>query len=160
MHTDNYKCPAGYDLQFSAIDALRRFVCNGERVWNLFPTSSLTRWDDGGNNEQLFELHAQEQRGGQFCYRLVIEHLPGGRMQVKEETLTAGDSPVFEFFGDEAIWYQCFYGQSMESARLPPSDKHASVLGGFFLHNEDLVKDNLPWRFLYALLCGITSQNR
>lgn len=89
IYVDNYKClvnvalsvreislflganGSGKSAVFEVLRKLQGFVCGGERIFNLFPAASLTRWQT--SLVQTFELEI-EGNGGIYKYELAIEH--------------------------------------------------------------------------------------
>ena len=129
VHIDNYKCMSNFDLSFGditlllgkngcgksavfeALDNLHRFVCREGKLSELFPASSLTRWNDSG--KQSFELEAGDAAGDSECeeifrYRLVVEHsMPARNVSfVKEETLTVNGKPLLSVVGGGVQLYK------------------------------------------------------
>lgn len=95
---------AGKTTIFDVVRLLRDFL-RGEPVWmdgkmvgptttELFPSSTRTRWQDV--DVQSFEI-ALGGKGGEFVYRLEIEHdRVGQRCRVRTEKLTYDSRPLFE----------------------------------------------------------------
>ena len=124
MRMANYKCFADFELSFGAMTlllgkngcgktavfdamyALRQFVCRGEDIAEAFPHTSLVRWNN--DNEQLLELRAAyEGEGGEFCYRLVVDHqLRTKKSRMKRELLTLDGKKLFEFDNGDVQLYR------------------------------------------------------
>ena len=89
---------------FDVLDTLRGFVCDGPESRLAFPGDTLTAWE--ARSEQTFELGVRGN-GGQYDYRLVIEHDRGqGRNRIKSERLTFDGKPLYEFDGNDAHLYR------------------------------------------------------
>lgn len=116
LYVDNYKCFSNSDLVpgqiqlllgrnasgkstvFEVLLLIQRFLAGGTTT-DLFPGSSLTRWED--RKVQTFELEIQPAvgpaSGGTFTYRLEVEHEAETRQnRVKAEVLTLDGKPLFQ----------------------------------------------------------------
>jgi len=122
IHIDNFKCFVNFDCQpqpmqlmlgdngsgktavFDVLDTLRNFVCVGAESAKAFPSDTLTDWDT--RSDQTFELGV-EGNGGQYHYRLVVDHdRKGKRNRIKSERLDYDGRPLYEFDGNDAHLYR------------------------------------------------------
>ncbi|MCX6378293.1 MAG: AAA family ATPase, partial [Armatimonadetes bacterium] len=125
LFVDNYKCFVNFDTYFGSqtlivgengvgkttlfevLDALRRFMTGIEYVSDIFPESSLTRWQQA--YVQTFEVDVQEQ-ADTFRYHLEAEHEKGtGKCRVISEWLTENDNLLFRFENSKAYLYRDNY---------------------------------------------------
>ena len=85
---------------FDIFETLRDFVVSGTETVTAFPTYSLTAWDS--RREQTFELGIKGN-GGQYTYRLVIEHEPDrNRNRILNERLKFDTLVLYEYENGEA----------------------------------------------------------
>ena len=122
LYIDNYKCLTNFDIRFDeltlllgpngcgksaifeVVGKLRDFIRGDARVSELFPPTDLTHWST--KPEQHFELEI-DISGGQYLYRLVIEHAPERRLaRVMREELLSDDKPLFAFENGEVQLYR------------------------------------------------------
>ena len=113
LYVDNYRCLVNFDLPLqelslllgpsgagktSVLDvvfALRRLLGEGARIADVFPTGTLTRWQQ--RNLQVFEVHIVLDTDS-FGYRLEVEHERSARRaRIRFERLTGDGGPLFEF---------------------------------------------------------------
>lgn len=118
IYIDNYKCFTNFEYQpgpwqlllgangtgktavFDVLDRLRKSILVGKKTAENFPPRTVTAWDR--RTEQTFELGLKGQ-GGEYDYRLVIEHDPAARRnRIKTEELRFDRRTVFQFDGKEA----------------------------------------------------------
>jgi predicted ATPase len=111
ISVDNYKCLVDFELRlgrehlflgpngtgkstvFEVLAALHRLHRGEARVDELFPTSTLTRWQK--RPTQTFELEASLE-GSRYRYRLELSHdNEAGRGELHEEYLFVGDVPLY-----------------------------------------------------------------
>lgn len=122
LHIDNFKCFVNFDCQpqrlhlllgdngsgkttvFDVIETVRDFLSLGTESSKAFPTSSLTAWDT--RCDQTFELGIAGN-GGQYDYRLVLEHDRRGlQNRIKDETLQFDQQLLYQFDGSDAHLYR------------------------------------------------------
>jgi predicted ATPase len=85
---------AGKSTVFDIIHRLRQFVCGDRTASDLFPASTVTRWQQ--RSMQSFELVMKEQ-SEIYTYHLEIDHdLAQQRCRVKAERLLWKTQPLFE----------------------------------------------------------------
>ncbi|MDX2039861.1 MAG: ATP-binding protein [Acidobacteriota bacterium] len=165
VYIDNYKCFANFEIEFGQINLilgangsgktvlfevirrLRNLLTNRAEVEDLFPHSSLTRWDK--RLIQTFEMEL-EGNGGTYLYHLEIEHNqePG---RIKEEKLYFDRDILFSFEkGFVQLWqdgrgkapykagpsYETYWGASALAFRTPHADN--SLLTWFKDHVKSL----------------------
>jgi predicted ATPase len=118
LYADNFRCLVNFELKlarlslllgengsgktsaFEVLHRLRSFVDGDSKVDAVFPPSDLTRWQTTGM--QRFELDMAIGSDA-YGYRLLVEHDTDRRkMRVKEERLTVGGRPLFEFIDGNA----------------------------------------------------------
>jgi predicted ATPase len=111
ISVDNYKCLVDFHLRlgreqlflgpngsgkstvFDVLAALHRLHRGEARVDELFPASTLTRWQK--RTLQVFELEALLE-GSRYRYRLELSHdNEAGRSELHEEYLFVGDVPLY-----------------------------------------------------------------
>jgi len=86
---------AGKTSVFDLLETLREFITSGTETIVAFPAHSLTAWDL--RLEQTFELGIQGN-GGQYAYRLVIEHDPERKKnRIKSERLAQDNRALYEY---------------------------------------------------------------
>ncbi|HVC98968.1 MAG TPA: AAA family ATPase [Pirellulales bacterium] len=122
VYIDNFKCFVNFECRpqslqlllgdngtgkttlFDVLETLRDFVCTGTELMTAFPSNTLTAWDNRA--EQRFEL-GMAGNGGEYVYRLVVEHdRAGPRNRIKAERLEFDGQPLYEFDGHEAHLYR------------------------------------------------------
>lgn len=122
LYIDNYKCFSNFDCKlgslhviigkngsgktsvFDVIEKLRDFICIGTKSVDAFSTHTLTAWDTRA--EQTFELGVAGN-GGQYRYRLIVDHdRKGRRNRIKTERLDFDQKVLYEFDGQEAHLYR------------------------------------------------------
>lgn len=122
IYVDNYKCFVNFECQpqslqlmlggngsgktsiFDVLETLRDFVCVGTESTTAFSTDTLTAWDT--RPQQSFELGVAGN-GGQYHYRLVIDHdRTGRRNRIRTERVTFDQKPLYEFDGNDAHLYR------------------------------------------------------
>ena len=122
IYIDNFKCFVNFECQpqslqlmlgdngsgkttvFDIIETLRDFLCDGMESKRAFATSTLTAWDT--RSEQTFEL-GLKGNGGQYQYRLVIEHdRKGLKNRIKTEQLEFDQKILYKFDGREAHFFR------------------------------------------------------
>jgi predicted ATPase len=94
---------AGKTTLFDAIDAVTRFARGESDIDALFPSESMTRWDNRW--EQTFELDLTLASGESSQYRLVVRHLGASGAVVAEERASMGSSLLFKSDGSDAELY-------------------------------------------------------
>lgn len=111
LFIDNYRCLVNFDLQlgslgllvgpngsgktaiFSAVSAIRRFICMEGHLVDAFPPISMTRWDN--RRIQTFEMDLRHGEGS-YEYKLVVEHdIKRNTPLVASETLLLNKKPLF-----------------------------------------------------------------
>ncbi len=109
-YADNYRCLSSFDLPLERLSvllgpngagkstvldllaSLRDFILGRGTSTDLFPSETLTRWDQ--RTEQTFELGVQLEHGS-YIYRLRISHRPERALnKVMEEKLTLDGQPL------------------------------------------------------------------
>ncbi|MBN1341331.1 MAG: AAA family ATPase [Phycisphaerae bacterium] len=85
---------SGKTTVFDVIRLLCEFLRGEKTVSDLFPATTLTRWQDV--EVQSFEITVAGE-GGEFVYRIELEHEePRQRCRVRAEKLTFDGRPLFE----------------------------------------------------------------
>jgi predicted ATPase len=85
---------SGKTTVLDVVRRLREFVCEEGTTNDLFPASTLTRWQR--RDVQVFELTTSE-KPGEFTYHLEVEHnMSEQRCRVKWERLLLNGKPLFE----------------------------------------------------------------
>lgn len=163
LRVDNYKSLVNFDLFisekklllmgangsgkttiFEILENLKDFILYGSDVSQLFPASTLTRWQT--NNEQTFEFELLGN-GGTYHYCLKIEHdAEHERARMKHEALYFDNNPLYKFELTEENGYL------VSKARLYKDDFSEGPLVSFDwsksgLHNIQERADNkkLTW---------------
>lgn len=122
LYVDNFKTLVNFELKLgpmnlllgangsgksNVLEAIRLiwdFVCMGNASGELFPTSSLCRWDT--RKIQTFEIDLRGKEGT-FTYKLEIEHeTDREQCHVKSELLTHNQRLIFVSDADGAQIYQ------------------------------------------------------
>jgi len=122
IYVDNYKCLANFEYQpgtiqlilggngsgkstiFEVLALLRALVIENGTTTELFPASTLTRWQQ--QNYQTFELSVAGN-GGTYQYKLVVEHQPEAlRSRIFQEQLSFDEHPLFSSQAGEGRLYQ------------------------------------------------------
>jgi predicted ATPase len=99
----------GKSSTFEILRLLPKFI-GGNTVSQLFSVNTLTRWQ--GFNVQTFEIDIRGN-GGQYRYRLEVEHQPSSRQShVKHETLFFDGQPLYRFLEGEIQLYRDDFSQS------------------------------------------------
>ncbi|MGA7216994.1 MAG: AAA family ATPase [Candidatus Sulfotelmatobacter sp.] len=120
-YADNYRCLSSFDLQLEPLTVLlgpngsgkstlldliahlRDFILGRESSTKLFPSETLTRWDQ--RREQTFELAVRLDRGN-YLYRLRISHRPEQELnKVIEEKLSVDAQPLFVSTDQQTLVY-------------------------------------------------------
>lgn len=84
---------SGKTSLFEVLDLIRQLLVDGAKVGDLFPASTLTRWQREGTQRFHLEL---EVDGASFEYDIAVEHLPDlGKARIGEERLSSGGKPLF-----------------------------------------------------------------
>lgn len=118
IYIDNYKCFSNFEFKpqslqlllgengtgktavFDVLEILRDFICYGHEASMKFRRDSLTAWDR--RHHQTFEL-GLTGNGGQFKYRLVMEHLDGPKpCRIQSEELTFDSQLLYSFNNGQA----------------------------------------------------------
>jgi hypothetical protein len=118
IYIDNFKCFTNFEYRpgtlhlllgangtgksaiFDILDALRTFIVDGTTSSSTFPPGTLTAWDR--RSEQTFEL-ALKGQGGEYVYRLIIEHdRTARRNRIGYEDLCFDGRAVYRFQGGES----------------------------------------------------------
>jgi len=121
LYIDNYKCLVNFELRLQELSlligpngvgktsildvmyALRQHLAGVAKIIDVFPTSTLTRWQT--RDVQVFELDA-DIKANSLRYRLELEHEKARRRcTIKLERLSANDKPLFECKDGEAQLY-------------------------------------------------------
>jgi hypothetical protein len=129
LYVDNFKAFVNFELQTkslnlllgtngsgksSTFDILRLLqkLIGGCAVSELFSLNTLTRWQ--GVNVQTFEIDLHGN-GGQYRYRLEIEHQPSSRQShIKHERLLFDEQPLYQFLEGTILWYRDDYSKGAE----------------------------------------------
>jgi predicted ATP-binding protein involved in virulence len=112
FYVDNYKCLVNFEYKpkpfeliiggngsgkttvFEALDMIKRFVVEGEKISDVFSDDSVTRWQH--RKEQIFELELIEPVTSiVVVYRLVVER-DGMNAKVKSELLNLNGKDTIE----------------------------------------------------------------
>ncbi len=100
---------AGKSSVFDAVELIKNFVGGAGPVWEVFPSSALTRWQS--LDEQTFELDLRGHEGV-FHYALRIKHAPDRRQsRVASESLSFDGHPLFTSKDGEAQLYNDKHGR-------------------------------------------------
>ncbi len=118
LYIDNFRCFSEFEWKPTALslllgdngtgkssildllETLRNFVTNPFDSRVAFPTETLTAWED--RPEQTFELGILGN-GGQYVYRLVIEHAPDRlKNRIQVETLSFDEILLYRYEDKEA----------------------------------------------------------
>lgn len=113
LRVDNYKCMSNFEFEppqiavlmgangsgkstfCEVLELLRDFVTREKKTTELFPSSTLTKWET--RPIQRFEIDL-ESSDGLFKYRLTIEHAPDGKKnRVTHESLSLDDQPLYSY---------------------------------------------------------------
>jgi len=122
IYVDNYKSLVNFDLSPDRVNlvlggngagktsiaevlhSLSLLVGGYREARELFPTSTLTRWQS--RDVQVFEIEISGN-GGVYHYRLEICHPVRGRTpRVEKEVLRFGESTLYESYRDKAQLYR------------------------------------------------------
>lgn len=122
LYIDNFRCFTNFEWKpgrlslllgdngngkssiFDVVETLRDFLTKHTETETAFPMSTLTAWDKRG--EQTFELGIAGN-GGQYVYRLVIDHnVEIQRNRIKLERLMYDDIVLYQFEENEAHLYR------------------------------------------------------
>jgi predicted ATPase len=122
IYIDNYKCFVNFEIQlgslhlvaglngsgkttvFDTIDLIRKFIVDGESCEALFPTDSLTAWDQ--RSDQTFEI-GLTRNGESYRYQVRLQHDRRlGKCRIQSERLTLNQRPLYEFDGKDAHLYR------------------------------------------------------
>lgn len=118
IYIDNYKCFSNFEYKpqamqlllgengsgkttvFDVLEILRDFICYGHEAATKFRNDTLTAWDK--RNQQTFEL-GLAGNGGQYKYRLVIEHVDQPKpCRIQSEELTFDSQLLYSFNNGQA----------------------------------------------------------
>jgi predicted ATPase len=103
---------SGKSTVFEMLSLIQQMVANTLPIKELFPTSSLTRWQRVTLQKFEIDLQVEEML---FRYVLEIEHDidqgDEGRSRVKSETLNVGEKPLFEFVNGDVQLYRDNYSK-------------------------------------------------
>jgi predicted ATPase len=121
IYADNFRCLSNFEINFEDLSVLmgpngsgkstvihllgvlRDFILGRAKTLDLFPTSSLTRWDQ--RVEQVFELDLRLGYGF-YRYRVRISHARDqGLNKIIEETLTLDLKPLLTTDDDRMSLY-------------------------------------------------------
>jgi predicted ATPase len=113
---------AGKTTIFMLLHVLRDFTLLGTETAVAFPARSLTAWDS--RLDQTFELGIQGN-GGQYTYRLVIEHDPERKKnRIKSERLAQDNRALYEY----AEGLASLYGDDGSAGASFPFDSSRSAI--------------------------------
>jgi len=129
---------AGKSTVFEVIQRLCDFVVGHKEVDEVFPRSTITRWQKSAN--QIFDLLI-DGPGGVYDYTLMIAHHPErGTAQVFHESLTFNEHPICVFENGKLR----LPGPSGSSAKKNdfPFDRSLSVVGRLSPRGR---RDRLSW---------------
>ncbi|MEN8216437.1 MAG: AAA family ATPase [Pseudomonadota bacterium] len=102
---------SGKSSTFEILRLLQKLI-GGCAVSELFSLNTLTRWQ--GVNVQTFEIDLHGN-GGQYRYRLEIEHQPSSRQShIKHERLLFDEQPLYQFLEGTILWYRDDYSKGAE----------------------------------------------
>lgn len=100
---------AGKSSVFDVVDLVQKFVGGAGPVWEVFPSSALTRWQT--LDEQTFEIDLRGQ-DGVFRYSLKVKHTQDRRQsRVASESLSFEGQPLFASKDGEALLYNDKHGR-------------------------------------------------
>jgi predicted ATPase len=100
---------SGKSSTFEILRLLQKLI-GGCAVSEVFSVNTLTRWQ--GLNVQTFEIDLHGN-GGQYRYRLEIEHQPSSRQShVKHESLLFDEQPLYQFLEGEILMFRDDYSKS------------------------------------------------
>jgi ABC-type cobalamin/Fe3+-siderophores transport system ATPase subunit len=135
---------AGKSAVFEVLFKLRQLVVDGSPVSSLFPDSTRTRWL--GGRTQKFELGLRGPDGGDYVYRLSIDHERGDGAAIQEEELRYGGLLVYKFTGEEVFLHIPAAGETLaENIAFPAGDKVSPL-------------SNLPKKFRSKALAWVLSR--
>ncbi len=132
IYVDNFRCLTNFEISphqqnlligdngsgkttlFQLLDSLASMISGHSSLGEVFPKSSLTRWD--GRKQQRFELELESETV-RFSYGLVVEH-PEERKEplASQEWLKCDDSPLYQF---ENGHVKLFHDDSTLAASFP-----------------------------------------
>lgn len=115
LRVDNYKSLVNFEINFShnlclllgpngvgkssvfeVLGLLQAFIAQGAKTTELFPTTTLTRWQD--IKIQSFELELRTDYESTFRYYLELEHdLEKDHVRIRRETLYSDSQVIYEF---------------------------------------------------------------
>jgi predicted ATPase len=141
IYVDNYKCLVNSDIDLKTLDlflgdsgtgktaifesllVIKSLAFGEEKVNEVLPTSTLTRWQN--RSVQTFELTLRGNEG-EYKYHLEIDHSRSeDKRRIKLEKLTFNEHPLFEFeMGDMQLHWDDFregpaYPFDWERSALP-----------------------------------------
>lgn len=125
VFADNYKCLVNFEIRlgplnlvlgsngsgkttlFEVLSLLHRFIAGDAQTADLWPSSTLTRWDL--RSVQTFEIDVAANNG-LFSYRLELEQdRQRRRCRLKSERLLFDGNPLYESSNDNAQLYRDDY---------------------------------------------------
>jgi len=150
LYVDNYKCLVNFDLRlgrehllmgrngtgkttvFEVLSCLRRLYCGREGVTEVFPPSTLTRWQK--RNRQLFELELALDGAG-YRYLLEVEHdAERARSHIYREELYQGETLLFSYEPGQQF-----------SKFLAQDGQNVALWGGGERPSLGMFRDSPPW---------------
>ncbi len=115
---------SGKSCVFEVINAIQRFVCNGDKIDRLFKRDNKTRWQN--SDTQIFELEI-ENNDGAYKYQLSVEHNEDReKSRVKYERLFFENNPLMELDEDGVVH---LYGDDFSKGPSFPADWSLSAVG-------------------------------
>lgn len=130
---------AGKSAVFEVLFKLRQLIVDGSHVASLFPDSTRTRWLD--RSTQTFELGLRGPEGGDYVYRLSINHERGDGAFIEQEELRYGGLRVYMFTGEEVF----LHIPAGETIAFPAGDRVSPL-------------SNLPKKFRSKALAWVLSR--
>jgi predicted ATPase len=149
LYVDNFKCfthfewnpgslslllgdnGSGKSSLFDVVEILRDFITNRSDSRYAFPATTLTAWEK--RFEQTFVLGIAGN-GGQYTYRLVIQHTPDRlKNQIQLETLFFDETMLYRYEENEAT---LFLDDGSEGAVFP-FDGTRSAIGTIPERNDN-----------------------
>jgi len=153
LYTDNFKTLVNFALSLGPMNLLlgangsgkstvletirliRSFVCEDETSTELFPTSSLCRWDK--RTTQTFELNLRDNEGT-YTYRLEIDHeIDRSRCRVKSERLSYDQKLLYSSTLSEAQLLAQLYHDDGNRGPEVLSDWNRSGVGRLQPRNDN-----------------------
>ncbi len=122
---------SGKSAVFECVKGVRDFVCDRQRLMNLFPTTSLTRWQSVPYQKFEFEI---EGYGGVYRYEMSVEHDElKERARVDCERLFFDGKPLLRMETGEVYLYRDDFSEGPHY----PVDQTLSAVGAVPPRNDN-----------------------